>query len=158
MKKIILSILFLSTLGIYAQSSEQDDIDIVQAVYGKEKTELVSKYMALPADQVEAFSKVYAEYEAERKALGRQKIQIIKEYAASYVNMNEESADKIAKEALNNNMAYDKLQSKYYGKVKKEIGAVNALKFMQLENYLQTIIRLELQTEIPFIGELDSKK
>ena len=36
--------------------------------------------------------------------------------------------------------------------------AVNAAKFIQLEVYLQTIIRSEILESIPFIGELDKSK
>lgn len=156
MKKLILILgLTLSTVS-FAQSTEQDDVDIVQAVYGKEKTEIVSKYMALTGAQADAFAKVYNEYEVERKQLGQKKFQIIKEYAANYGNFTDQTADQIGKKALDNITAYDKLHTKYYEKVKKAIGAVNAVKFMQLEVYLQTIVSLELQTKVPFIGELDA--
>ena len=59
---------------------------------------------------------------------------------------------------MKNNIAYDKLYSSYYDKVKKAIGATNATKFIQLEIYLQTEIRSSLQNTIPFVGELEMTK
>jgi hypothetical protein len=56
---------------------------------------------------------------------------------------------------LKNNAAIDKLQLKYYNLIKKEISAIRAAQFMQLELYMQTMIRAELQNSLPMIGELD---
>lgn len=147
----------ISTAG-FAQSTLKDDVDVVQSVYGKSKSELVSQYMALTGTQAADFAKIYEAYEIERKKLGQEKIQLINQYATDYATINDEKADDIAKKALKNNTAYDKLYSSYYEKAKKAIGAVNAAKFIQLEIYLQTEIRSSLQNVIPFIGELDMTK
>jgi hypothetical protein len=50
------------------------------------------------------------------------------------------------------------LLSKTFSKAKKVIGGKNAAKFVQLEQYLQTIIRSHIQDNIPFIDELDKTK
>ncbi|WP_348822970.1 hypothetical protein [Flavobacterium aestuarii] len=158
MKKVFLLLaVAISTAG-FAQSTLKDDVDVVQSVYGKSKSELVSQYMALTGTQAADFAKIYEAYEIERKKLGQEKIQLINQYATDYATINDEKADDIAKKALKNNTAYDKLYSSYYEKAKKAIGAVNAAKFIQLEIYLQTEIRSSLQNAIPFIGELDMTK
>jgi hypothetical protein len=158
MKKVflLLAVAFCSTT--FAQSTLKDDVDVVQSVYGKSKTELVSQYMALTGTQVADFTKIYEAYEVERKKLGQEKIQLINQYATDYGNLTDDKADVIAKGVLKNNVAYDKLYASYYEKVKKVIGAKNAAKFIQLEVYLQTEIRSSLQNAIPFIGELDMTK
>jgi hypothetical protein len=158
MKKVFLLVVLAVSSTTFAQSSMKDDIDIVQSVYGKSKTELVSQYMALSGDQVANFTKVYEAYEVERKKLGQEKIQLINQYATDYGTLTDANADVISKGVLKNNLAYDKLYSTYYEKVKKAVGALNAAKFIQLEVYLQTEIRSSLQNAIPFIGELDMTK
>jgi hypothetical protein len=55
-------------------------------------------------------------------------------------------------------MAFEKLYSKYYGKVKSAIGAINAAKFIQLESALHTAIREETQEALPLIGEIERTK
>jgi hypothetical protein len=42
--------------------------------------------------------------------------------------------------------------------MKKVLGPLDAAKFIQLENYIQTGIRNELQNALPLIGEIDRKK
>ena len=158
MKKVFLLLAVAFSTATFAQSTLKDDVDVVQSVYGKSKSELVSQYMALTGAQATDFTKVYEAYEVERKKLGQEKIQLINQYATDYSALTDEKADAIAKAALKNNVAYDKLYSSYYEKAKKVVGAVNATKFIQLEIYLQTEIRSSLQNAIPFVGELDMTK
>ncbi|WP_348799632.1 hypothetical protein [Flavobacterium adhaerens] len=158
MRKVLLLLAVVFTTTSFAQSSFQDDVDVVQSLYGKSKTELVSQYMALSGTQATDFAKIYESYEIERKKLGQEKIELINQYATNYGNLTDENADVITKGVLKNNGAFDKLYYTYYNKVKKAIGAVNATKFIQLEVYLQTEIRSSLQNAIPFVGELDTAK
>ncbi|MGL2963542.1 hypothetical protein ACSVH2_06945 [Flavobacterium sp. RSB2_4_14] len=154
MKKIFLMMILALSVGSFAQSTEKEDLDIIQAKYGKSKKELVNVYMNLSGEKATAFWKTYDAYEVERKNLGKEKMRIINEYAANYDNLTDAKADEIAKATLKNNMDFEKLISKYYDKTKKDIGAVNAAKFIQIEVSLQTAVRSEIQNAIPLIGEM----
>ncbi|MGL2963793.1 hypothetical protein ACSVH2_08250 [Flavobacterium sp. RSB2_4_14] len=158
MKKLFLVVLLSTTVATFAQSTTKEELDIIQGVYGKSKKELAVAFMNLSEPQNAAFFKVYDAYELERKALGAKKVEIIESYAKDYYTLTDESADVLAKATLKNNADFEKLLSKYYGKAKKEVGAINAAKFMQFEIYLQTAVRSEIQEAVPFIGELDKTK
>jgi hypothetical protein len=159
MKKLsVILVLAIASFSSYAQSSYKEDVELVQSIYGKSKSDLVRQYMNLSDTQAAAFTKVYDNYEVERKSLGQTKLQLINNYAESYATLTDEKADELAKGTLKNNQDYEKLYSKTYGQMKKAIGAINAAKFIQLEVYLQTVIRNEIQESIPFIGELDKTK
>lgn len=156
MKKVFLLLLVAVTSGVFAQSTDKEDLEIIQGIYGKSKKELAQAYMTIPEAQATSFWKIYDEFETERKALGKAKVDIINDYAMNYANLTDESADKIAKAGLKNNMDYQKLFSKYYDKYKKVVGAVNAAKIIQFENYMQTTVQAEIQNAIPFVGEMES--
>ena len=159
MKKLsIILVVAIASFSSYAQSSYKEDVELVQSIYGKSKSDLVRQYMNLSDTHSAAFTKVYDNYETERKGLGQTKLQLINSYAESYATLTDEKADELAKGTLKNNQDYEKLYSKTYGQMKKAIGAINAAKFIQLEVYLQTVIRNEIQESIPFIGELDKTK
>jgi methanogenic corrinoid protein MtbC1 len=159
MKKLsVIIVMAVASFSSYAQSSYKEDVQLVQSIYGKSKSDLVRQYMNLSDAQSAAFTKVYENYETERKTLGEKKLQLINDYAQNYATLTEEKADELAKGTLKNNQDYEKLYSKTYGQIKKAIGAINAAKFIQLEVYLQTVIRNEIQETIPFIGELDKTK
>ena len=157
-KLIIILVVAIASFSSYAQSSYKEDVELVQSIYGKSKSDLVRKYMNLSDTQTTAFTKVYDNYETERKTLGQKKLALINDYATNYATLTDEKADELAKGTLKNNQDYEKLYSKTYGQAKKAIGAINAAKFIQLEVYLQTVIRNEIQESIPFIGELDKTK
>jgi len=158
MKNLFLLLAVAFSATAFAQTTLKDDIDVIQSVYGKSKAELVSQHMGLTGVQATDFTKIYEAYELERKKLGEEKIYLINQYATDYTILTDAKSDVIAKGVLKNNIAYDKLYSTYYEKVKKAIGATNATKFIQLEIYLQTEIRSNLQNAIPFVGDLEISK
>jgi hypothetical protein len=158
MKKVFLLLLVAFTTGVFAQSTNKEDLEVIQGIYGKSKKELAVAYMAIPEAQGAAFWTIYDAFEVERKALGQAKVAVIEDYAANYANLTDASADKIAKAALKNNMDYQKLFGKYYDKYKKAVGAVTAAKIIQFENYMQTAVQSEIQDAIPFVGEMEALK
>jgi len=156
MKKLFLFLAIIASTSLFAQST--DDVILVQSLYGKSKGDIIKDYLNLSEPQATAFNAVYDDYEAERKALGQKKIQIINDYAVNYDKITDEKADELVKNNLKNNVDFEKLLSKAYGKAKKVVGPINAAKFIQLEQYFQATIRSAVQDQIPFIGELEKMK
>jgi hypothetical protein len=157
MKRItfIITLVALSAGSSFAQRENLDDLTVVQTMYGIEKRKLVSDYMKVPEAQATDFWSLYDKYEAERKELGKARYLLIGQYADNYASLTEEKADEIAKGLLANSLKYEKLHEAYYSKFKKVTSAITAAKFMQLEVYLQSQIRNEVQETIPFIGEIE---
>ena len=56
----------------------------INLVGTKSKKELAVAYMAIPEAQAAGFWKIYDEFEVERKALGKVKVNIIEEYEDAY--------------------------------------------------------------------------
>jgi hypothetical protein len=158
MKKVFLILLVAVTTGVFSQTTEREDLEVIQSIYGKSKKELAIAYMAIPEAQSVAFWKIYDAFETERKELGKTRIANIDAYASNYASLTDENVDKIAKASLKNHMDYQKLLSKYYGKYKKAVGALTAAKMIQFENYMITTIQSEIQNSIPFIGEIDATR
>ena len=158
MKKLLLIAAVAMSTVSFAQSGAKEDLEIIQSIYGKDKKDLVSEYMKLEEPKAAEFWKMYDAYELDRKALGQKKLQLLEDYAKNYETLTDEKADELAVATLKNNEAYNKLNSKYYKKAKKIVGALNAAKFMQLETALQTAVRNEIQSSVPFIGEIERTK
>lgn len=160
MRKIYLLLVLTFVVSGYAQtdSSLADDVAVIQSIYGKSKADLVKQYMNLSEPQATAFQTVYDGYETQRKALGQKKMQLINDYAANYDNLDDAKAAELTETNLKNTADSEKLLHKTFGKMKKAVGGRNAAKFVQLEQYLQTTIRGEIQDSIPFIDEIDKSK
>jgi hypothetical protein len=153
---VLVVALFLSTIG-FGQSNKED-IDMIQAMFGKSKKELIQAYMVLPDAQTAGFWSMYDKYENERKALGRERINLIEGYANAYETMTDAKATDLMTKKNKWINKYTAMQSKYFTSMSAIIGGKQASKFMQLEDYIENNIRLEIQDAIPFIDELDKTK
>jgi len=157
MKQLLLFILgSLIFFPSFAQSNKED-IDMIQAMYGKEKKSIAADFIVLPDNKKDAFWKIYDDYEAERKDLGKKRINLIEKYANAYDTLTDKSTDAIIKETIAMQKSTDALISKYYDKISKSVGVRPAAQFYQLEYYLLSMVRTEILTQIPFIGELGKK-
>jgi hypothetical protein len=154
MKKIILTISLL-IIGSFAfgQSDFTSEIDFYQSAYGLEKKSIVENFIQLDGEMATAFWTVYNEYEAERKEIGKSRIDNLNSYIEIYENMTDDQANDITGKLLTNRSSQEKLYKKYFGKMKKVVGAKTALQFLELEVYLQTAISYSILESIPFVGE-----
>ena len=124
---VLAASLFMSDL--FAQTTD-DDIQIIQGAWGKQKRELVSIAMELSdADSVK-FWPVYDKYEVARKKVGKERIKIIDEYVTSYEKLTAAQVDALVMRLFKNDAAYATLMQQYYALVKKTMGAMQAAKFL----------------------------
>lgn len=154
-KLVIFSLLALIAPGIKAQTS--DEISMIQSLWGMEKRAIVEQYMPLVPTEKAAFWEVYDAYEVSRKELGKQRILIISEYVENYGSLTDEKATELMNKAIENNIALQKLSQKTFKSLSKVIPAVKAAQFIQLENYFATVLQMDIQDSLPFIGELQEK-
>jgi hypothetical protein len=148
MKKIhsLLTAILFVTIGF--SQTYQDDLELIQSLYGMEKKEVVDEFVELSPSQEGAFWELYAEYETKRKDLGKKKYAILWNYVTDYGTIRAEDAEIIMDEILPLRIESDKLISKYYKKVKSKTDAIVAMQFYQIENYLDVLIRTELLEEL----------
>jgi len=155
MKKIILLLAgMMPALFGFAQSNTEE-IDYIQSIYGMEKKVIVADFVKPQEATKVAFWEVYDQYEVERKALGKDRIKLIEDFAAKYENMTNEEADVWMKKVITLAKKQDKLIDSYYTKVKKVTSPITAMRFYQLEGFLLSAIRLEILDAIPFVEDSD---
>ena len=156
MKHLILFNFFgLVLFSSFAQTNKED-IDLVQAIYGKEKKAIVYNFI-VPADAAKktAFQDLYDAYETERKSLGRQRIALLEKYASVYGNMDDKATDDVMMQTMELQKKVDGIITTYYDKIKKSVGLKEAGQFYQIESYLLSATRIYILGNIPFIGELE---
>jgi|ERR1700742_4236535 len=158
MKRILLAaVLMAFTFNAFAQIAH-DDLAIIQSVYSKDKADIIKSKLTLTDAQSKAFWPLYDQYEAKRVSLSNQRVAIINDYLKKYDKLNSQSSTALMTRVFANDKAFTNLQQTYFPKFSAAVGGKNAAQFYQLEIYLQMIVRLRVQDEIPFIGELDKEK
>lgn len=158
MKKVILLTVFLFGAMILKAQPTIDEINLLQSAYGMEKRAIVEQFMKLTEAEATGFWKVYEEYEASRKEYGKKRVSIIVEYASNYDKLTDEKATQLIKSSLDNQATFTKLLKSTYSKMSKATSPKRAAQFLQLENYLETVVRLKIGDEIPMIGELEDTR
>lgn len=151
MKKylLIITVIFMACFT-HAQTNAEE-VDLLQAAFGMEKKMIVASFVTPTDAQKDAFWRVYDEYEAQRKELGKQRIELLNQYAEQYENLTSEQANEWTAMVIDLQKKTDKLITKYYKKVKSISDGIVATQFYQVENYILTGIRIELLEGIPFV-------
>ena len=151
MKKYLFIIAALFTATFANAQSNKEEVDLMQAAFGMDKKDAVAEFVTPSQTQKAAFWKLYDEYETQRKELGKQRIELLKQYADQYKTMTSEQADAWTKKAMDLQKKTDNLITNYYGKVRTATDGIVALQFYQMENYILAAIRAEILDNIPFV-------
>ena len=158
MKSIVIVLFVLCAFSLNISAQEKSELSMIRDILKKEKRELVKEYMAIDESKSAKFWEVYDKYSADRAILADERLKALNAYCEKFATMTDQESDGIVKAYLKNDKKNVKLQSKYYKKFKKAVGATKAAQFLQMENYFQTMIRSEVQEAIPFIGEIERKR
>lgn len=153
MKKIAFLVAGLFALHLGAQAQEMNEMDFIREIFNAEKRSIVEEFMALSTAEGDKFWPIYEAYEAERRTLGSRRIDLLRKYAEAYETITDDQADSMVKEAMDIQKKHQALLKKYYGKVKKALGARRATSFFQVEDYMATAIRYQILDAIPFVDE-----
>jgi hypothetical protein len=100
-----------------------------------------------------AFWNVYRDYQNDLKKVTDVRLALIKDYAVNFDKMTDKKAEEIAKKTLANDKALLKLKESYYKKFVKAMGASAANRFFQVENTLNSLIMLRINTELPLFPQ-----
>lgn len=133
--------------------SISDEVALIQSAFGMEKQALVKEAMQLSEEKEQAFWDVYRAYEGERRALARERLGIIADYADNFETMTDAKAEELARRLFKVDMAVTKLQNKYFSRFKKATTGLDAAKFMQIDRHIHATIRLLISDAMPFLVE-----
>jgi len=123
----------------------------MQAAFGMDKKAIVAEFVTPSDAQKDAFWLLYDEYETNRKELGKERIELLQQYAAQYMTLTSEQADAWTKKVIELQKKTDKLIVTYYEKILKVTDGIVATQFYQIEGYILTMIRMEILQEVPFV-------
>ena len=136
--------------SLYAQTADTY-LELLKSDIQNKKKTVVAVAMNLNELQEENFWPIYREFEFEWSKLADVRIGIIKDYATHFDTLTDEKADDLVQKSYD--LQEDKLdvEKKYYGKVKDQLGAKQAGKFMQVISRLNMLIDIQIAAELPLI-------
>ena len=134
------------------QADDDKLVELLRKDVRAQKSDIIAKTMKLDATQSAAFWPVYKQYEAERAALGDERVAIIQDYAEHYDSLN----DAKAKGLILRTQALEEkalgVQKKYVDEFLKILPAKTVGRFFQIDRRLNMLIDLELSSNIPLVN------
>jgi hypothetical protein len=148
-------ILIWATAAVLAASAglagAADDMQILLEKLRADKKLLVSQNMQLTESEAGAFWPVYAKYQDELFLLRARTAKMIRDYAATYQNMTNDTAQKLLEESLNLEMLGLKLRQAYLPEFRKVLPEMKVVRYYQIENKIQAALMYELAGSIPLM-------
>ncbi|HEY2823227.1 MAG TPA: hypothetical protein VGJ06_19445 [Candidatus Acidoferrum sp.] len=130
----------------------EEYIKLLRVDVGSQKVKLLGQIMQFDAEDAAKFWPIYRDYDAELSKVSDLRVANILEYSRTYTNMTDAKADELIKNAMAFQKQRDELLGKYYERVKQELGAITAARFVQVEHQLLTIIDLKIASSLPVVG------
>ena len=116
-----------------------------------EKADIISGSMGITATQAAAFWPLYKKYEEAQKAVGDEKVALIKDYAANQGSISEAKATEMVGKLQ---AIEDKSLAAKHAFVKSLAGVLPAkqvARYFQVENRIQLLADLALASQIPLV-------
>ena len=126
-----------------------DDTQLLLSQIQADKAAVVLRSLELTDQEMRGFSPIYDEYQKERKAIGERQIATLNKFASNYGSMTEDAAGDILKEWFKIQEEKTDLVKKYSKRFDRVLPKTKVLRFVQVENKLETILDLQAARVIP---------
>ena len=124
-------------------------IDLLRVDVQAQKAEFMGAMMGLDMDQPAIFWPIYGQYDSELTRLNNLRAENIQDCARNYYQMTDPKANELAQNSLNYRRQRSDILARYYGRMKESLGAVEAMRFLQIEGQLLAIIDLQIASALP---------
>lgn len=151
-RKVVLALAACAALSapyaVKAQSTHDEQQQLIAQIQ-TDKRAIVLKTLALDDAQVEAFTPIYDQYQVERKKLFDRAAGLLDLYASNYESMTDGAATKILKDWFSLQGDEVALTRKYAKQLEKVLPPAKVVRFVQIENKLDTLVQLKAVANIP---------
>lgn len=145
---LLACVVLAAPYAVKAQSTHDEQQQIIAQVQ-TDKRAVVLKTMGLDDGQVRAFTPIYDRYQVEHKKLFDRAAELLELYATNYESLSDDAARKIMKDwfALQDDEVA--LTRKYARQLEKVLPPAKVIRFVQIENKLDTLLKLKAVANIP---------
>ena len=150
--KTVLTLAACAAIGAPYAARAQSTYDEQQQLIAQIQTDkyaIVLNTLALDDAQVQAFTPIYDKYQVERKKLFDRAADLLDLYASNYESMSDDAAKKILKDWFLLQDDEVALTRKYAKQFKKVLPPAKVVRFVQVENKLDTLLKLKAVANVP---------
>ncbi len=126
-------------------------IEVIRSLAETERKAIVATHMFLTPEESEAFWQVYNEYREAARKVGDARVKIIRDLAASWETLDDEGAAQLLDAFIDYQEERTKLRKSFMKDFRKVIPAKKTLRFVQIDDKLDSIIDFRLSESIPLV-------
>lgn len=153
MKTVAAAFFALMAFAVPAMAQEMSDtnMEILKQKLKADKKLLVAGNMELSDAEAKKFWPIYDAYQKDLEQVNHKLGQTIKDYADAFNKgpIQDNTAKKLLNEALSVEEQETKLKRTYADKLEKAIPYSKVARYLQIENKIRALIRMELAQQIP---------
>lgn len=127
------------------------EFELLRADVRTKKMEMVAERMQFTGNEADAFWPLYRQYEVELAAINDRKIGVIRDYMASFDNLDGARAKELAQRVFEVDQMTLDLRRKYFQEMAGVLSPKTAARFLQLERRLQQLLDVQLAEGFPLI-------
>ena len=148
---LVLGLMALGVVPALAQDKPADNMQVLREKVRADKKLFVAANMDLTEPEAKAFWPVYEKYQDELFLLRARTAKLIKDYAAAYKDMSNETAKRLLDESMSIESLGVQLRKDYLPKFRKVLPDKKVARYYQIENKIQAALYYELAVEIPLV-------
>ena len=134
--------------SVQIQSVRADE-QIILGQIMTDKRAIVLKNLGLDDAEVQAFTPIYDNYQVQRKKLFDRAADLLDLYASNYGSMTDDAARKILRDWFSLQEDEVALTRKYAKQFEKVLPPAKVVRFVQIENKLDTLLKLKAVANVP---------
>ena len=136
-----------------SQTATDQDIQLLRQDIRSKKKQLIAANLKLTDTEATKFWPLYDQYTAELVKINDQRYALIKEYANEWGTMTDDQASSLLKRSLAVDEQVVQLRIKYVPIFSKVVSGKTVATFFQYDRRLQSMIDLQLASQIPVVQD-----
>ena len=160
MKKVLITLAGIAALGAtqgtLAQPSGEismsDQEQLLIARIQGDKRAIVLSTLQLTDAEVQDFTPIFDQYQAEMKKLATRYTDVLNKFASNYDSMTDDAADDILEESFEVREDRIELTQEYAKRMGKKLPATKVLRWVQIENKITALLDWQMAQIIPLVN------
>ena len=149
----LLTIALSATAPRAAGEAAKADLEILRDTIRANKKALVAANLTLSDEEAARFWPLYDQYQAALTPVQDRAVKVIEDYTASFREVSNDKAMKLADDWLAAEGDRVKVRREYLDQFAKVLPGRKVVRFYQIENKMDAVLRYDLAAEIPVVGE-----
>ena len=154
-RSLLAALLLLALPATRASAGEAQNanLDILRDTIRANRKALVAANLTLTDEEAGRFWPLYERYQTELKAVNDRTVKVIQDYTASFHDISDDKAMKLAEDWLSAEGDRVKVRRTYLDEFAKVLPGKKVVRFYQIENKMDAVMRYDLAAEIPVVEQ-----